>query len=204
MAIRNIYSRIILGHGYLGKYAQNNNVDRKSKPFVCWRNVLNRCYNQKYIAKHPQSKGSTIAEEWLNYSNFLDWYNQNYYEVSQGQIMINTLLKSNSKHYCAKNCIFLPREINDVFAKYSIKQNDDSLPIDIFVRDYTSYGKTFPVWQVSVSDRYIGIYSDRAEAMQVWQETKQNQLDTLIKKYETEMPQNVIDILKNYKFEIKE
>ena len=204
MAIHNPNRKKVLGHGIITNYIDQGHTNiTKEKAYRYWMNILYRCFNSEYIKEHPLCKDTTVCTEWLDYANFKKWYDKNYYNIDkQKMILVSDLY--GSKKFCPETSFFLPDAINRVFQTYSKKVAGSDLPKGITIKPYQAYGVQIYVYTVAIQAKYIGIYSDRKEAMQVWQGAKQNQLDALITKYEAEIPQNVIDILRNYKFEIKD
>ena len=55
---------IMCGIGYRG----SEDVDCQSESYLRWHDMINRCYNKKFLESHPQYRGCTVCEEWLNYS----------------------------------------------------------------------------------------------------------------------------------------
>ena len=38
-----------------------------------WKNMLKRCYDKRYMSKHPTYKDCSVCDDWLIYSNFKAW-----------------------------------------------------------------------------------------------------------------------------------
>ena len=93
------------------------------KSYSTWRNMLQRCYSNKYHEITPTYKGCSVDEKWLSYSNFKKWFDNNYpFELSE-QINFSIdkdLLTDGNKIYSEYNCIFVPVRINSFLSnKYS-------------------------------------------------------------------------------------
>lgn len=43
-----------------------------------WRSMLSRCYSKKYQEKEPSYIDCSVCEEWLLFSNFKKWFDENY------------------------------------------------------------------------------------------------------------------------------
>ena len=74
--------------------------------YICWRDMLRRCYSAKYQEKQPTYKGCRVCDDWLYYSNFKNWYDKSYYEVENktSQLDKDILIKGN-KVYSPDTCV---------------------------------------------------------------------------------------------------
>lgn len=75
-------------------------------PFLkCWQQMLQRCYSDKYKKQQPSYVGCSVCEEWLTFSNFKRWMEQQDYE---GKALDKDLLVSQKiKHIVQKLvCLF--------------------------------------------------------------------------------------------------
>ena len=74
-----------------------------------WENILQRCYQESEQKRHPTYRGCSICEEWMVFSSFEKWFNENY--VDGYEIEKDILVKGN-KVYGPEFCCFVPRRIN--------------------------------------------------------------------------------------------
>ena len=74
-----------------------------------WRNMLVRCYSEKCQLKHPTYKDCSVCDEWLTFSNFKAWMEQ---QDWQGKEIDKDLLKKGNNIYCPEWCIFVDAKIN--------------------------------------------------------------------------------------------
>ena len=81
----------------------------KCPAYVCWENMLARCYDLKVQEKHPTYKGCTVCPEWHLFSNFRNWYFTNY--VSEWELDKDLLIDGN-KIYSPETCRFVPKDLN--------------------------------------------------------------------------------------------
>ena len=98
------------GIGYRGL----EGVDCTAELYLKWHDMINRCYNAKFHLRQPQYKGCTVCEEWLNYSNFKVWYDQNRIQGMSLDLDKDILFKGN-KVYSPETCCFVPHKINTLF-----------------------------------------------------------------------------------------
>lgn len=74
-----------------------------------WHSMLERCYYEKLQEKRPTYKGCTVCTEWLTFSNFKRWMEEQEWE---GRQLDKDLLIEGNKVYSAAACIFLPSKLN--------------------------------------------------------------------------------------------
>lgn len=77
--------------------------------FVTWRSMLQRCYDFKHQRKHPSYIGCSVCEEWLTFSNFKAWMEQQDWE---GKELDKDLLVCGNRIYSPETCIFIPVKVN--------------------------------------------------------------------------------------------
>ena len=72
-----------------------------------WKNMLKRCYDRKTLTNQPTYIGCTVCDEWLTFSNFKAWMeNQDWV----GKQLDKDLLFTGNKIYSKNTCVF----VNDV------------------------------------------------------------------------------------------
>lgn len=74
-----------------------------------WKNMLKRCYSTKYQEKQPTYKGCSVSEEWLTFSKFRSWMEQQDWE---GKQLDKDLLLEGNKVYSAEACVFVTQMVN--------------------------------------------------------------------------------------------
>ena len=73
-----------------------------------WTAMINRCYNVKRLEKFPTYKNTTVCDEWLIYSNFSLWFNENY---KSGYVLDKDII-GGTDVYSPKTSAFVPPIIN--------------------------------------------------------------------------------------------
>ena len=71
----------------------------KTNAYVVWCDMLRRCYSEKYHKKKPTYKGCSVCNEWLLFSNFKRWFDENYID---GYVLDKDILLKNNKVYVSK------------------------------------------------------------------------------------------------------
>ena len=189
--------------GYLGEGKYKVKEDGKhTNEYRIYYEMLRRCYDSKFQEKHPSYKGCTAENDWFNFQNMAEWIENNYYEVPGEKMHLDKdILCKGNKVYSRNTCIFVPQRINELFTK-----NDKT-------RGYSPIGVT-PTssgnYQVQCNDVngeriYLGSYSTKEEAFQVYKEYKERVIKEVIDSYEGKIPEPFYSRLKeamyNYKVE---
>lgn len=99
----------VYGKGYLGTTEVNKEIYTK------WRDMLERCYSELFHKKHPTYEKCIVCDDWLNFSNFQEWYKNNYYEIEGEKVSLDKdLLMKGNKIYSPNTCCFLPQRLNSL------------------------------------------------------------------------------------------
>ena len=157
-----------------------------------WREMLRRCYSPNFLFQNPSYKGCSVCNEWLSFSNFKRWFDNNY--VDGYQLDKDILVKGN-KIYSPNTCCFVPQEINNLFTKTTIRRG--KYPIGVWKRNDNgkfrarNTGKT---------------YNTELEAFYDYKKVKEAYIKEIAEKYfqKNKIQKNVYDSLMNYKVEISD
>lgn len=125
------YIPTVCGVGYIGEGDYKASQNRKHTiEYDRWKGILRRCYTEKERFKNPTYIDCIVDEQWLNFQNFAQWWNENYYEIDGEQMQVDKdILHKGNKIYSPNSCIFVPQDINILFTKRH--RNKDSLPMGI-------------------------------------------------------------------------
>ena len=195
------YEPRTFGVGYLGegKYKMSeNNIWYK-----IWHGMLMRCYYPKFQEIYPTYKGCTVENYWLNFQYMCKWLEENYYEIPGEKMCLDKdILCKKNKVYSRETCIFVPERINLLFTKRDNARGKDPIGVDQLPSgNYIAYCNNGYGKQV-----YLGTYSTKEEAFQVYKEYKEKVIKEVINSYEGKIPEPFYSKLKtamyNYKVEI--
>ena len=198
------YEPRVYGKGYLGKGKYKTKENGKLKrEYKIWHGMLKRCYDPKYQERKPTYKGCKVEDYLLNFQNMGEWINDNYYEVPGEKMCLDKdILYKGNKIYSRNTCIFVPERINLLFTKRDKSRGKDPVGVDQLpdgnyrVRCNNGYGEQI----------YLGSYSSKEEAFQVYKKHKEKVIKETIDSYEGKIPEPFYSRLKvamyNYKVEI--
>jgi len=77
--------------------------------YRAWTGMLSRCYSPKAQERNPTYKGCSVSEEWLRFSNFKRWMEEQDFE---GKQLDKDLLSEGNKVYSAETCVFVTQAVN--------------------------------------------------------------------------------------------
>lgn len=190
----------VCGVGYLGMKTKYGDSKKYAKQYEVWVGMMKRCYNENY-SRHPWYQDCEVAEEWHNFSTFLKWYNEHYYELPEdmGRIELDKDFKvKECRIYGPETCLLIPQRING--AKPKTRTVDREFPIGM------TYQKNKNKYQIRMNkngkDTIIGYYNTKEEAFCVLQEEKQKELRRIADEYKPYIPDEVYQVVINYKISI--
>ncbi|MEH6451150.1 MAG: hypothetical protein V7765_20970 [Oleispira sp.] len=98
----------------------------ESKKISCpyyraWKNMLMRCYSEKYQTKRPTYIGCSVDKEWLTFSVFRAWMEG---QDWQGKQLDKDLLIPGNKEYGPAACIFVSSQINSLLNDHAAERGD--------------------------------------------------------------------------------
>ncbi len=123
---------LICGHGVNDSeepvtYRENGKKFR-IKTYSTWAGMIHRCYSKSFKDKFQTYKDCTCSDNWLIYSNFKSWMDENNWE---GRHLDKDLL-GNGKLYSPETCCFLTPKANN-YLKYDSKRKIPNLPTGVYL-----------------------------------------------------------------------
>lgn len=184
---------VICGIGYRG----SEDVDCTSESYLKWHDMINRCYNAKFHERQPQYMECTVCEEWLNYSNFKIWYDQNKIPGMSLDLDKDILFKGN-KVYSPETVAFVPHVINTLFL--SGKKNRGDLPLGVHFD--SSKGKYRAEMSFMGKQIKLGTFDTAEEAFARYKEYKEDFIQDMAEQYREKIPYKMYEAMMNWKIEI--
>lgn len=189
----------VCGVGYMGMRTVYTDSKKYAKPSEVWHSMLKRCYNEN-CQRHQWYEDCVVDERWHNFATFLQWWNENYYELPEGmgRIELDKDFKiKNCRIYGPDTCLLIPQRING--CKPNRRTGDRELPIGItFNKEKQKYRVRT---NVDGKDTRIGYYDTFGEAFSVFKSVKENEMKKLANLYKPYIPQEVYDAVMNYEVE---
>ena len=168
---------------------------KKMPSYNKWRSLLQRCYDKKFLLKNPSYADCYVCEEWLTFTNFNKWFNENY--TNNYQLDKDLILKGN-KCYCPEYCCFVPQEINELVIKCDARRGKYPLGVE-------KKGNKFRA-RIKKNNTHvtIGYFDTPEQAFTAYKEAKEKHIQEMATQYfnEDKITKKVYDALLNYEVEI--
>lgn len=119
-------NKLVYGIG-VNDYEESIRENGKNiKAYNTWLHMLQRCYSTKLQQTKPTYIGCSVCPEWLSFSNFKKWYDENYIE---GFHLDKDILVVGNKIYSPKFCRFVPVYLNSLLTDCGNSRGD--LPLGV-------------------------------------------------------------------------
>lgn len=144
-----------------------------------WKGMLQRCYSKSCLEKYPSYIGCSVCEEWLTFSNFKAWMEQQDWE---GKQLDKDLLVYQNKVYSHETCIFIAPSINSFLVKRDKCRGDYPLGVS-YHTDPKMINPSKHPYLSTIGKRgkklHLGYYLTPEEAHKAWQKAKIKQAQDL-------------------------
>lgn len=202
--IKSPYCKTVYNIGYLGegKYTPRVN-NKKTKSYECWCDMLKRCGDENYKKVHTTYKDVACCEEWLNFQVFAEWYEENYYEVSNQRMNLDKdILYKHNKVYSPTTCIFVPQSINKIFTKSDAIRGD--YPIGVTYNKHAGkFASQYKRYENNNSTTiFLGYFNTIDEAHEVYKIKKEKYIKEIAEIYKDNIPKELYEALYRYEVEI--
>lgn len=184
-----------LNKGYMGDGKYVSKIKgKRTIAYQKWRAMLSRCYSE---TRPKTYKDCIVCDEWLNFQNFAQWIEDNYYEIEDEKIELDKdiLIKGN-KIYSPETCLLVPKRLNDIILNRS---NDRS---KVYIGVYKN-GEKYIAGCNSINGNrnYIGTYDTKEEAFHAYKNFKESEINKIANIYKDKIPEKVYNAIISYKIE---
>ena len=193
-------SKLVCGVGFNDK-TRPANVDGKSvKEYSLWVDMLKRCFSEKEQTRRPTYKGCNVSDNFLNYSFFYNWCQEqtgfgNIDEKGRSWCLDKDLLFVDNKTYSETTCVFAPNEINTFF----IDRGNDRGDYLVGVNFHKASGKFVAQCNVSNKQQHLGLFNTPDEAFAFYKPFKENLCKQLALKWESEIDPRLFTTMMNWR-----
>jgi len=196
--------KIYCGVGVLDVDFSTNINDNVKIALRHWHNMIFRCYDKKALESHPSYLGCSVCEEWLLFSNFLEWFLKTENSTIEWYNLDKDILVKNNRVYSPQTCCFVPNEINVLLTRRRLHRG--RFPIGVHK---ATKSKNF---EASISmqtiggkrNKHLGTFKTPEEAFNAYKVVKEAYIKEVATKYynDGKIARNVYEALMNYKVEI--
>ena len=135
-----------------------------------WRQILMRCYDSNSSNKFQSYKGVTVCSEWLMYSNFKRWFDENHID---GFELDKDILSGIHKVYSPQTCCFIPKTLNQLISKSTSNQ----------IGYKRRNGRFYPSMQKDGRKISLGAFGSEKEALVAYKSAKEAYVKELAEIY---------------------
>ena len=191
--------KLVLGVGFNDKTRPVFVDGKKVKEYKLWQDMLTRCFSEKLQTRYPTYKGCNVSDNFLHYSFFYDWC-QN--QIGFGKVdekgrswqLDKDLLFVGNKTYSETACVFVPQEINLFFNEYGNARGE--YPIGVYFDKQN--GKFKARCCVNGVRRSLGYFNTPQEAFAVYKPFKENLCKQLALKWQHEIDSRLFNAMMNW------
>ena len=182
---KNPYKPVVFGVGYIGVgdyRASYKGSRKKTLEYQAWKDMLKRCYSEKFLSKNKSYLGCSVSEDFLNFQVFAEWYTKqkNY---GKGYHLDKDLLIKGNREYSKNACSLLPAEINSAI----------NIKSDCVGKDLPKCVQNTPSGRYVVRVRglkggsYVGTYDELEDAVRSSLDARTLRMVELHNKYESSL-----------------
>ena len=153
-----------------------------------WRSMISRCYSKKYQEKQPTYKGCSVCDEWLRFSNFKKWMENQKWE---NRALDKDFLVEGDKVYSPSTCLFLPSELNKFITTNAASRGIYPLGVYYMKKPKHMVNEHSKPYVSQINNQagrniYLGIYSTPEEAHQVYLNAKLRYCEEYLEEFKDE------------------
>lgn len=104
------YMKDVYGVGFIGRGIYSSTRDKEA--YARWRNMMMRCYCNKYQQKNKAYIGCSVDVSWINFQNFAPWFYENYPDDGERYDLDKDIRNKGNRVYSKDNCKFATRKEN--------------------------------------------------------------------------------------------
>jgi hypothetical protein len=139
----------------------------KCEYYARWHNMLQRCYDKKFLARNKTYQGCTVCDEWLIFSNFKSWMEQQDWKC---KFLDKDIIIDGNKIYSPSTSRFVCRITNNFYLDTKAARGSLLIGACLHKRDNKYYAYCRNPFTKRLE--HLGVYSTELEAHQAWKARK--------------------------------
>lgn len=139
-----------------------------------WRDMLTRCYSEKCQERQPTYEGCSVCDEWLTFSIFKAWMEEQDWE---GKQLDKDLLNSENKIYSPDTCIFVSSVLNTFVTDCGSAKGDYMIGVYFHKRDRKFVSQCNN--PITKKNEHLGYFTSELSAHLTWKARKSELVDLL-------------------------
>jgi len=194
------YSKSVFSIGFMGdgeyKSREENN-GKKTKHYLKWFAMMQRCYSLNSLKAKPTYKGCVVCEEWHNFQTFAKWYDENYYTIENKVMCLDKdILKKGNKIYSPETCVFVSQDINKLLTRREVDRGEFPIGVRKFGEKYRA------VCSKNGKMITIGTYNTKEETFYEYKKYKERVISEIAEQYKKYIPNKLYNAMNEYQVEI--
>jgi hypothetical protein len=157
---------------------------RQQPAYAAWNAMINRVHNEKYLTRHPTYIGCSVHPDWLTFSGFKVWFDQNHVE---GWCLDKDLTCPGNKVYGPENCRYVPPYLNLIVTDSAATRGEWPLGVTKHARGV----KYQAFCRADGKQIRLGSFVCPLSAHKAWQEKKADVIHDALQRY---MKERVVHI----------
>ena len=203
--IKDPYVQSVYAVGIIGTKYPVSEGCKDTKEYTLWKNMLQRCYSDKYQKKQPTYEGCEVSDKFKSYEYFYGWCNEQISFGNDGngnpfQLDKDLLVKGN-KVYSEDSCIFIPKDINLLLTKCEASRGEHLIGVSW---SNTNNAFVAMVRKNKGKSEYLGHFKTELEAFNAYKKAKENYLKEQANKYKSQIDLRAYNALMNYEVNIND
>jgi len=185
------------GVGIVGEEVTKVN-GKQCRVYGVWCAMIQRCYDEKFLQRHPTYKGCSVSDNFKYYPYFKDWYNRQIGSEEENWQLDKDILIKGNKVYSEDTCVLVPPEVNTLILKRDALRG--VYPIGV---SFHKKSKKF-VAQIKCTGikKHIGLFCTPEQAFYAYKEAKEEYVKAVANKWRNEVDFRVYEALMDYQVEI--
>lgn len=149
-------------------------LSRNDKAYICWQDMLERCYGRK--DKAISYNDCEVCEDWFKLSNFWYWFDKNY--VNGYHLDKDILTNGYGKYYSPETCLFVPKRINALFIKQYNQKYEQGV---YFIKRLNKF--CAQLCREDGKPRHLGVFDTEEEAFEAYKKEKYEYIKQVANEY---------------------
>ena len=176
-------------------------IDGKNvKEYKLWSSMLERCFSEKLQTHRPTYKGCNVSDNFLHYSFFYDWCQEQtgfgkVDEKGRSWCLDKDLLITGNKLYSETTCVFVPQEINLFFTDCGATRGEYPLGVNF----HKASGKFMAYCTANSKLKHLGYFNTPQEAFAVYKPFKEALCKQLALKWQHKIDTRLFDAMMSWR-----
>jgi len=166
--------------------------------YIKWKDMIRRCYSEKIHKNRPTYEECSVCEEWLTFSNFKCWMEQ---QDWKGNHLDKDLKVKGNKVYSPDYCLFVSPLVNGLM--HENKKTRGKYPLGVSFHKATN--KFVVNISLNGSSEYLGVFTCVNDAELAYLKRKAEIVSLILHEQKNELVKlALVEKIKEYELKIEE